>query len=632
MNRILFSLVLFVVFSLTAFAQQSEVLLTVGNQEISKDEFEHIYQKNNSNLYSNEDKKSPEEYLDLFINFKLKVVEAEALKMDTSQAFITELAGYRKEVAAPYLTDIDYSEHQVEELYRRMTLEVDASHILLRVDANASEQKKKEVLDKIRAIRNEIVAGKSFEEAAIEYSEDPSAKSNKGRLGYFSAFTMVVPFEDAAFNTPVGEISDPVKTDFGYHIIKVHDVRQNKGEILVAHIMKNIPREAPAVEKIKAKAAIDSIYQLLLDGADFAEMAKNESQDRRSAVRGGEMPWFAAGRIVAEFSDPAFTLKNNGDFTQPVETPFGYHIIKRLNARPVPPFEEARATIESQIKKDPIRLESGKKVFIEKLKTAYNFQEDEAAKAQLADIQITESNDLPATTLFTIDNQEFGPKELEAFVADNKIKSGTYLSVYDRWVSDEITNLEDSKLEEKYPEFRYLMNEYHDGILLFNISQEKIWKYASQDTTGLEKFYEKDKNKHMWGDRFKGYLISCNDVSVREEAEDLFGAGMNADEVLAHINNNGEELISIESGAWEEAQNPIVDYYVWNGKDPDNFDSATTFIRGDKIDPEPKTLDEARGLFISDYQNYLEEQWLKELRSKHKVKVNKKLLKTIEGA
>lgn len=631
MNRIFFSLVLFVVISLQAMAQPSEVLLTVGDREIGKKEFEYIYRKNNSNLYADADKKSPEEYIDLFINFKLKVVEAEELKMDTSRAFINELAGYRKEVAAPYLTDIEFKEHQIEEFYRRMKLEVDASHILLRIDKNASAKQEQQVLAKTTNIRNEIIAGKPFEDAAMEYSEDPSAQTNKGRLGYFSAFTMVAPFEDAAFNIAVGEVSEPVRTDFGYHLIQVHNTRPNKGEMQVAHIMKNVAKNATAEEKAMAKSAIDSIYQLLLDGADFATLAKSESQDRRSAIRGGEMPWFSAGRIVKEFSDPAFALKNDGDFSKPVETPFGYHIIKRLDARPVPPFNEARVLIESQIKKDGTRLASGKKAFVEKLKKEYNFSENEAVKAKLAEINIADNSDLPKNSFFIIDNKNFGANEIKAFVDRENITTGSYLSVYNDWVMHEITNLEDSKLEDKYPEFYYLMKEYHDGILLFNISQEKIWNYAAKDTAGLEEFYEKDKEKHMWGDRFKGHIITCKDVSVREEAENLFGAGMNADEVLAHINGDGEELISIETGAWEEAQNPIVDYYVWNGKDPDDFDSATTFIRGDKIDPQPKTLDEARGLFISDYQDYLEEQWIKELRRKYKVKVNKKLLKTIDG-
>nr|WP_319569641.1 peptidylprolyl isomerase [uncultured Draconibacterium sp.] len=631
MNRIIFSLMFFIAITLQAVAQPAEPLLTIDEHKISKDEFEYIYNKNNSNLYADADRKTPKEYLELFINFKLKVVEAENLKMDTSQAFINELAGYREEIAATYLTDIEFNEQQIEELYRRMKREVDASHILLGVNKDASPEDEQEVLDKIKNIRKQIIAGKPFEDAAVEYSEDPSAQTNKGHLNYFSAFTMVTPFEDAAFNTPVGEISEPVRTDFGYHLIKVHDTRPNKGELQVAHIMKNVGRNATPEEKAKAKTAIDSIYQLLLNGADFAELAKKESQDRRSAVRGGEMPWFSAGSIVKEFSAPAFALKNDGDISEPVKTAYGYHIIKRLKARPVPPFEEARALIESQIRKDATRQASGKKVFIEKLKKEYNFSENETAKAELAKLNIGDNAVLPEETFFTINNKNFGAKELTAFITQKNIKTGSFLSVYDNWVTDEITNLEDAKLEEKYPEFHYLMNEYHDGILLFNISQKKIWNYAAQDTAGLEAFYKKNKNKHLWNDRFKGHIITCKNVSVREEAENLFGAGLNADEVLAHINTNGEELITIETGAWEEAQNPVVDYYVWNGKEPENFDSATTFIRGDKIKPEPKTLDEARGLFISDYQDYLEEQWIKELRRKYKVKVNKKLLKSIEG-
>ena len=631
MNRIISSLMFFIAITLQAVAQPAEPLLTIDEHKISKDEFEYIYNKNNSNLYADADRKTPKEYLELFINFKLKVVEAENLKMDTSQAFINELAGYREEIAAPYLTDIEFNEQQIEELYRRMKLEVDASHILLGVNKDASPEEEQEVLDEIKNIRKQIIAGKPFEDAAMEYSEDPSAQTNKGHLNYFSAFTMVAPFEDAAFNTPVGEISEPVRTDFGYHLIKVHDTRPNKGELQVAHIMKNVGRNATPEEKAEAKAAIDSIYQLLLNGADFAELAKKESQDRRSAVRGGEMPWFSAGSIVKEFSAPAFALKNDGDISEPVKTAYGYHIIKRLKARPVPPFEEARALIESQIRKDATRQASGKKVFIEKLKKEYNFSENETAKAELAKLNIGDNAVLPEETFFTINNKNFGAKELTAFITQKNIKTGSLLSVYDNWVTDEITNIEDAKLEEKYPEFHYLMNEYHDGILLFNISQEKIWNYAAQDTAGLEAFYQKNKNKHLWNDRFKGHIITCKNVSVREEAENLFGAGLNADEVLAHINTNGEELITIETGAWKEAQNPVVDYYVWNGKEPENFDSATTFIRGDKIKPEPKMLDEARGLFISDYQDYLEEQWIKELRRKYKVKVNKKLLKSIEG-
>lgn len=630
MNRIFYSLIVLFAFSFSAFAQNNEVLLSVGTHEVSKAEFEHIYKKNNNNLYDQNDKKSPGEYLKLFTNFKLKVVEAESFKMDTSQTFINELAGYREEIAAPYLTDVHYEEELVHELYRRMEHEVSASHILLRLEKNASFEKETEVLAKITSIRQEIVNGRDFGEAAMEYSEDPSAKTNKGNLGYFTAFMMVTPFEDAAFTTSPGEMSEPIKSDFGFHIIIVHDIRKNRGEIQVAHIMKNTPKNATPEVKQKAKADIDTIYAQLKNGTDFAELAKKESQDKRSAVKGGEMPWFSAGRIIPEFSKAAFELENIGDFSKPIQTDFGYHIIKKLNERTIPPFEEEKNNIEAKIKKDASRRTSSKKVFIQKLQAEYNFSENAEGKKAIQSISIEGEKELPQTTLFTIDNKNYGTAELSSFVSEKRIKNGAYLSVYDEWITDEITKLEDSKLEEKYPEFRYLMNEYHDGILLFNISQEKIWNYASEDSVGLENFYEKSKTKHNWGERFKGSIITCESAEVREQAENLLGAEMSNEEVAAHINTE-KELITFTEGAWEEGRNEIVDYYVWNGKEPESFNSASTFIRGDKIAPEPKLLNDARGLYISDYQNYLEEKWLKELHGKHKIKVNKKMLKTIEG-
>ena len=611
-------------------AQTDEILLTIGEEQVSKAEFEYIYKKNNSNLYNESDKKSPKDYLDLYINFKLKVLEAERLKMDTNKVFIDELAGYRKEVAAPYLTDMNYNDELVAEMYRRMKQEVNASHILLRLDKNASPQQESEVLNRINSIRQEILNGKDFGQAAIEYSQDPSAQTNKGNLNYFSAFTMVYPFENAAYTTPVNEVSEPFRTAFGYHLIKVHDVRENQGELLVAHIMKRFPQDASAETKAKLKTSIDAIYQQLLDGADFAELAKNMSDDKPTSVKGGEMPWFAAGRIIPEFANPAFAIKNIGDITEPVETRFGYHIIKKIDYRPIPPIKEAKADIEAKIKRDPERNNGSKKSFIEKLKAEYDFSENQENKKLLSQYIIGSESDIPEKELFTIDGKTYGTKELKLFVSDNKINSGTYLNIYNQWIDEEIIKLEDKKLEKKYPEFRFLMNEYHDGILLFNISQEKIWNYASTDSLGLIEFYKKNKNNHFWGERFKGYIINCTSEEIREEADKLFGENLTPDEVSEHLNTESE-VITIEEGAWEQGSNPIVDYYVWNGPEPENFNSAITFIRGDKIPSEAKKLDEARGLFISDYQNYLEKKWIRELHSRYKVKVNKKLLKTVQG-
>jgi peptidyl-prolyl cis-trans isomerase SurA len=630
MNRIILSFIGFCSLGLTAFSQPDETLITIGDTKVSKGEFERIYLKNNNNLYNETDKKSPEEYLNLFIDFKLKVIEAEHLKMDTSSVFKTELAGYREELAAPYLTDVKYNQQMITDLYERTTKEVNASHILLMVPKGSTTEKEEEILKRIVEIRNEIIAGKDFDEAAVEYSEDPSAKTNKGNLGYFTAFQMVVPFEDAAFTTPVGEVSQPVRSAFGYHLLKVYDIRENQGELLVAHIMKMFPQEATPEIKSSLKIQIDSIYAELKNGADFAELAKTKSDDKRSAQQGGEMPWFSSGRMIPEFAIPAFAIKNNGDYTEPIETAFGYHIIKKLNSRPVPTFEASKANLENRIKQDPERSITSKQVFIDKLKTEYNYSENAEGKAKLQNKNSNDSLEYNNFELFRIDNKSYTIEKFRSFLKNTNVEPGLYLDYFNNWVEYEITAWENSKLEEKYPDFRYLFQEYHDGILLFNISEEKIWNFAAKDTLGLEEFYKKNSNKYLWEERFKGMIVTCNDIETREEADKYFAAEMTIQEITDLLNKT-ENVITINEGAWEKGANPVVDYFVWNGPEPANFNSEVSFIRGDKIPPEAKTLDEARGLYVSDYQKYLEENWIKELRSKYKISVNKKLLKTIKG-
>lgn len=630
MNRILIFLIF--VFSATspARSQTDKILLTIGDTKVTLAEFERIYQKNNNNLYSESDKKSPEEYLDLFIDFKLKVIEAENLKMDTSSAFVNELAGYRQELAAPYLTDMEYSGEMIRELYDRTAKEVRASHILVTVEKNATQDEDREALEKIKNIRQEIMAGKDFNDAAKKYSQDPSAQTNKGDLGYFSAFQMVVSFENAAFGTPVGGVSEPVRSDFGYHLVKVFDLRENRGELKVAHIMKMFPKDMAPETKAQLKTEMDGIYLELQNGADFSELARTKSDDARTATKGGEMPWFPVSRMIPEFANPAFELKNVGDFTNVVETAFGYHIIKKLDHRGVKPFDEVKADLESRIKRDPQRSNSSKKVFVDKLKTEYNFNENSAAKSKLQGKTFGDSAGGANFELFNIDGKSFGLADFESYAENQNLQNSNYLNHYDSWVSLEITELENSKLEEKYPDFRYLFKEYHDGILLFNISEEKIWDFAAKDSTGLQNFYEKNSKNHIWEERFKGSIVTCKTPEVRTKAEKYFAEKMTATEVLDQINDS-TQLIEITEGAWEKGSNPVVDFYVWNQSEPRDFDSALTFVRGGKIGPQPKTLEEARGLYVSDYQNFLEKEWLKQLRKKYKIKVNKKLLKKIEG-
>ena len=643
MKRIVF--LFFLMSCLNGFTQTDDVvLMSIGEHHISKGEFVNLYHKNNKNLSSISEKKSVKEYLKLFTNFKLKVLEAEELKMDTSQAFVNELAGYRKELAASYLTNFDISDKLVAETYQRIKTELSASHILLNLDENASPADTLKIYNQLLKIRSEIIAGLDFNNAAVKYSQDPSAKINLGNLNYFSAFQMVTAFEDAAYTTPIGQISMPVRTNYGYHILKINDKRPARGEIKVAHIMKNVPKNATDSDKKRIKEEIEKIYSKLQNGEDFGDLAKLYSDDKRSAENKGLLPWFNAGKMIGEFAEPAFALKNDNDYTQPVLTPYGYHIIKRIEYRPIKSFEELQPEIISRLKRDVNRGDKQKKIFVEKLKKEYNYSlsDDNYSKfINYGQNYIDQGKWLPEKEfldqpLFTLDGKSFGSSlfseylKKAVFPKETKNKTQVLNQLYTAWESQEIIAYEDALLEKKYPEFRYLMQEYHDGILLFNLSDKKIWSYAANDSIGLASFYTNTKKKILWEERFKGLVIKCKNQEVRDEVEKYFDAGLNATEIKDLVNAE-KEMVTIEDGAWEQGTNNVVDYYVWNNQTV-SINEELEFIRGDKIKPEPKTLNEAKGLYISEYQNFLEKEWIKELKKKYKVKIYKKNLKTIKDA
>ncbi len=643
MKKILFSIVLAGIFASPVFSQKKQdVLVTVGKEKIYAGDFKKIYERNNNNITDPAERKTPEEYLELYVNFKLKVLEAKAMGLDTSRAFIEELAGYRTELAEPYLTDILYNEKLVEDTYQRMTKEVNASHLLITFPQNPSPADTLAVLKRIREIRSEIENGLDFNEAAMRYSQDPSAAQNRGNLGWFTAFQMVTPFEDAAYNTPVGKISEPVRTQFGYHLLKVHSIRDAQGEIKVAHIMKMFTPDINPEAKQKLRKSIDSLYVILQQGADFAELARNNSDDQRSAVNGGEMPYFGRSRMIPEFSDPAFSLAKNGDISKPIETDFGYHIIKRIDLKPVPAFDEVKRELEERIKRDPERTTHSREIFISKLKNEYNFSgnqkiiDEKIRKAANwfsdGNFQVPE-NISDYDILFTFAGKSYWAGDwfswlgkLQLIAPENQ--ESVLANQYHAWEEEMIIAYEDNRLEDKYPDFRSLVQEYHDGLLLFAVSEQEIWQRASSDTIGLKAFYETNKNKYMWGERFKGMIVKCSLPGIKERIEDYLDQGIPMAEIYDK-ENLSEEYFDVEQGAWAKGENKIIDYFMWDGTKPDDWDDETGFIKGEIIGPEPKLLEESRGFHISDYQQNLEENWLKELRKKYPVKVNRKVLKSI---
>jgi len=642
----LFPIILFALISFNCFAQnKAEVIAKIGDYQLTKEEFETNYKKNNTSILDEKDKKSPSEYLDLYIRFKLKVLEAEKLGYDTAKSFIDELNGYRKELIKPYMTDVSYNDEMLRTEYYRINHERKASHLLIRVSPDASPADTLTGWNKINNLRKQILEGADFNEMAAKYSEDPSAAQNKGLLGYFSAFQMVFPFEDMTYRTPVGQVSEIARTQFGYHLIKVHDERITPGEIKVAHIMKMFPQQATEETIARLKLIADSIWVKATSGADFAELSKTLSDDKQSAAAGGEMNWFTPTNMVPAFADAAFALKNDGDISSVIRTPYGWHIIKRIGLRTPKSFEEMKPELETKIKQNPAISKHSDEVFDRELRAEYKLQINESNFGKIVDLAvdtIKRKNLLMAVApingdgLFNFANQNFTIKDFvdylsgQNFSSDQKDPKPALKESLNKFINLKLLEYEDSRLEEKHPDFARIYREYHDGILLFNISKDKIWDVASNDSIRLQNYFDQTTKKYFWPDRFKGWIIESKDSETRTRVETLLDKeNISKQELFDVFNSNNENKIQITDVAVVKGENPVVDYFIWSGSKPDGLEETTTFVHGKIIQNEQKALKDAWGIYSSDFQEQIEKDWITSLEKKYPVVIYKKVLKKI---
>ena len=647
-NLMAFSLmvgVFLILSTLTLSAQKkSEIVVTIGDLKVNSDDFEANYRKNNTNILDKKDIKSPEDYLDLFIRFKLKVFEAEKLGYDTVRSYRNELDGYRRELVKPYMTDVSFEEEMVKTAYHRTQYEREASHLLIRVAPDASAADTLAAWNKITSLRKQIMDGADFNEMAAKYSEDPSAAQNKGMLGYFSAFQMIFPFEDMAYRTPVGQVSEIVRTSYGYHLIKVLDERLAAGTIKVAHIMKMFPQQATEETNAKLKLSADSIWQKATSGADFAELAKKYSDDKQSSVKGGELNWFTPNNMVPSFADAAFALKNDGEISPVIRTPYGWHIIKRLERKTIEPLEKLRPDLEAKIMQNPTISKHSDEIFDRKLRDEYHLKVDEANFTKLLDSfadttvskNLTSDNPLKKRQLITFADQTISVGSFTDFLQQQNfvpIKNQEELQLkglLNKFINQKLLEYEDSQLEKKHPDFARIYQEYHDGILLFNISKDKIWDAASNDTARLQNYFDHTTKKYFWNDRFKGWIIHSKDPETQTKVEAFLKEKDPGKQQLIDIfNTKTENNIQITDVAFEKGENPVVDYFIWGGTKPSGFDETTTFVHGKKVNNEMKTLKEASGLYSSDFQEQIEKEWVDSLLNKYPVKINQKALKKI---
>ncbi len=623
-------------------------LLLIGGEPVLKSEFERVFRKNNRDSVYTET--SIREYLDLYINYKLKVKEAEALKLDTSESFMNELAGYRKQLAQPYLTDKEVNESLIKEAYERLKKDVRASHILLKMDANALPKDTVAVYNRIMKIREMIMKGADFGKMAKDSSEDPSATENRGDLGYFTGMQMVYPFESVAFTSKIGQVSMPVRTRFGYHLIKVADVRDAQGEVHVAHIMIRIPKDASDSALKAEEVTIKLAMAALKSGMPWDTAVVKFSEDKGSVKRGGELPWFGTGRMVPEFEKAAFALTADGDYSQPIKTSYGWHIIRRLERRGIPAFDDKKAELKQMIARDS-RNEASKISMVNKIKKDYQFKEVPKTKDEflaILDTNLTNGEwDLNKAEkfvkpLFSLTDgttpTSYTQQDFAKYISTHQTKRPAVRplvignEMYNDWVSDACIAYEESRLDKKYPEFKNLMKEYRDGILLFDLTDKMVWSKAVKDTVGLEEFYTKNKNNYMWGERADVTIYTCSNAKAASDLRKQLAKGKKtADQIISDINKNTANAVSKREARYSKGDEMLngVDWKSGLSNDVSRGDQVFIFDFKKMIAPEPKDLDDAKGLITADYQTYLEKEWISSLKKKYPAQVNNEVLQTL---
>ena len=571
----------------------SGVLMTINGKAVSAEEFLYIYEKNNQ--AGAVDPKTMDEYLDMFINFKLKVAEAEAQGIDTTESFKKELKGYRAQATPKYLQDEAAMDSLIEMSWRHLSKDRRAAHIAIQCPASADSAAQAEALAKINEARERVTVGKlkierkkvkgkwkniekrmpveAFDAVARELSTDPSVQETGGELGWITPFRYVYPLEEATYNTPIGQISEVFRTQYGYHIVLVEEERDHV-EVKAAHIMKMVP--ADSLSEIK-KALIDSIAKVVTP-ENFAEVAKMESEDRGSSSRGGDLGWFGKGMMVKAFEDAAFSMQA-GEISAPVRTQYGWHILYKEAERGIQPLDSMRTQIERQVKRDE-RAKEADKSFIRKTRAEYN---------------------LPA---------EMSDADVKAYA--------------------------DEHLEAKYPELKNLVQEYHDGILLFEVSLREVWDKAAKDTAGLEAYFKANKKNYTWEKpRWKGYMVQAKDKSSAKAAQAIIKSA-NPDSIQSYIakrvNCDSVTYVKVQHGLWEKGKNAAIDKFGFKDKKVEYTpnEAMPEVVCIGKVLKAPEVWSDEKGKVTTDYQDYLEAEWIKQLRAKYPVVINEEVWKSIK--
>lgn len=639
-KQLLFGLLLSANFVSNAQDSKKEVLFSIDDKPYYTDEFSRVYKKN-IDLVKDESQKDLNQYLELFVGYKLKINKANKLGLQNNPKYQTELKSYRNQLSKNYLTDTKVTKELIEEAYSRSLKEIKASHILLMVDENASPADTLKAYNQIVDLRKRAIAGEDFGKLAQQYSQDPSAKENLGDLGYFSALRMVYTFESGAYKTKKGDISKPIRTRFGYHLIKVNDIRDNRGEVTVAHIMLMKPVEGTPSDKGKIK--IQDIYKKLQQGEKFEELAKQFSEDKSSAGKGGVLNPFSSGELSSnKFEDVAFSLNRENPISEPFESEYGWHIVKFIEKHPVKTFQEMETELDNKIRKDD-RSRLIVNSVNEKLRKKYAVKRDQKLYAAIVK---TVTNDIyTAAWKMPADTKNF---DKTLFAVNEKAISGTmflnYLNgqqrgvseikpvvklvdvLYEKFLDEQLNVYYNDNLEKEFPEFADVMEEYRDGLLLFDLMEKEIWEKSKTDTIGLQNFYQKNINNYKWKNRYDVLIVSSTKSDFIKKAQKMLKKDKSADFIKQNLNTEKDVEVLEKEGVFEEGNEVLPKNVTFKTGVTDVVKEGDYYFvtRVNKVLPAAeKTLEECKGKVVNDYQQYLEENWVSDLKKEFTISVNK---------
>jgi peptidyl-prolyl cis-trans isomerase SurA len=631
---------LFLCFSHTFFGQ---TLVRYGNKVITRQEFLAAFRKNNLHIKPTD--KSYREYLNLYIRYRLKVQAAFDLKLDTLPGQITDLQNFKGQIIDQYTNDEQSLNQMAREAYMRSKSDIRISYIFVAAPKNAKPADTAKAWQTIQETNIALKKGKEFAATAQLFSEDPFVKNNQGDLGFITVFDLPYGMETVAYKTPVGILSPVFRTDGGYIILKKTAQRPAWGRIRIAQILLAFPIQASAEAKSDTKKRADSIYKAIQAGADFGEMARKFSGDNLSYQLGGVLPEFGIGKYESGFENTAFSLKRDGDISEPYASSFGYHIIKRIGRKPIPAKADQKtiAELKEKIKSDP-RNAFSKKQMLQTILKKTSFREFIPSGNMLWDY--TDSiiqNKRPAsntvlnsqTILFKFPGKDYlvgdwinYRKGLRSAPSITNGKTNTeILDGYWQIVAFEYYK---EHLESFNAAFAAQSDEFRDGNLLFEIMQQQIWNKAAADSAGLIKYFESHAQNYWWKPGAEAILFNTNNANAAKKLEREMEGNMNNWRKI--VDSLGGQ-VKADSGHFENKQIPgniqmESGHFTGTVNNPDRSFQFAYIIRI-YTKQSPRTFEEARGLVLNDYQTELENKWIEELKKKYPVTIYEAVFKNL---